>query len=60
MTAPLGGFRKNLQCSPNQGKNEEVALLTRSGGFHGQSASIETEIFGDTTLNANFIAYYFV
>ena len=26
------------------------APLTRSGGFDGQSASIETGIFGDTTL----------
>ncbi len=53
----LGGFRKNLQCSLNQGKNKEMthvfsndAPLTRSWGFCGQSASIETGIFGDTTL----------
>ena len=58
----LGGFRKNFQCSLNQGKNKETAPhmscrcrykyrhALRSGGFHGQSASIETGIFGDTTL----------
>ena len=34
------------------------APLTRSGGFHGQSASIETGIFGDTTLHAYFDKKY--
>ncbi len=31
------------------------APLTRYWGFHGQSASIETGIFGDTTLDLNII-----